>query len=212
MERPRNNRFLEPEQPGTGMIGWAVKHLAFWLIGGLVLYGLASNHQIFGGGSSDSVPRTAIVQPSGLFTSHASADPAPDRKLVPLGQSTMVTNSLTLRAQSNGHVLLTAMVNNAQIRFMVDTGATWVSLTHQDALRAGVADNLNYTIPMITANGAAKAAPVTLAAMRIGQLEVDQVEATVMPEETGISLLGQSFLKRLQGYEMRGDMLTLTWQ
>ena len=108
--------------------------------------------------------------------------------------------------------MVTAAVNGTPIRFIVDTGATWVSLTRQDALRAGVAANLNYSLPMQTANGIAKAAPVTLAAVRIGQLEVDGVEATVMPEDIGISLLGQSFLKRLQGYEMHGDVLTLTWQ
>jgi clan AA aspartic protease (TIGR02281 family) len=207
IERPRNNQFLEPER-GTGMIGWAVKQLAFWLVGGFIVYCVVANHQLFGGGASapDAAPPSDAV-------ASAPLDPAPvEDKLTPLGQSVMTTNSLTLRAQSNGHVLLTAIVNNVPIRFIVDTGATWVSLTHQDAVRVGVAGNLNYSIPMNTANGAAKAAPVTLGGVRIGKLEVDQVEATVMSEETGISLLGQSFLKRLQSYEMRGDVLTLTWQ
>jgi aspartyl protease family protein len=212
MERPQNNRFLEPKQ-GTGMVGWAMKQLAFWLVGGFVLYVLAVNHHLLGGDSSGPAQQTADARPpSGLFTTSEPDASAPDRKLVPLGQSTMVTNSLSLRAQSNGHVLLTAIVNNVPVRFMVDTGATWVSLTQQDAQRVGVAGNLDYSIPMNTANGIAKAAPVTLGGVRIGQLEVDQVEATVMSEKTGISLLGQSFLKRLQSYEMRGDTLTLTWQ
>jgi len=211
MERPRNNRFLESE-PGTGMVGWAVKQLALWLVGGFVVYCLVVNHQLPGFTSTpDPVPQPT-VRSGGSFATSTTGEAADERKLTPLGQSVMVTNSLTLRAQQNGHVFLTAIVNNASIRFMVDTGATWVSLTHQDAVRAGVAGNLSYTQPMITANGPAKAAMVTLGGVRIGQLEVDGVEATVMPEETGISLLGQSFLKRLQGYEMRGDVLTLTWQ
>lgn len=205
MERPRDNQFIEPER-GTGMIGWAVKQLAFWLVGGFIVYAVVMNHQLFGGGSS------APARPSAAVAS-APADAAPTEKtLTPLGQSVMVTNSLNLRAQPNGHVYLTATVNNAPIHFVVDTGATWVSLSRQDALRAGVAGNLNYTIPMITANGQAKAARVTLGGVRVGQLEVDDVEAIVMPEEMGVSLLGQSFLKRLQGYEMHGDVLTLTWQ
>jgi aspartyl protease family protein len=214
MERPRNNQFLEPERgtgTGTGMIGWAVKQLAFWLVGGLIVYSVVVNHQLFGGSSApDATPRAAAGGPSGSF---AAPDSDPDeRKLTPLGQSVTVTNSLSLRAQSNGHVYVTATVNNTPIQFMIDTGATYVSLTRQDAVRAGVAGNLNYSIPFSTANGITKEAPVTLGGVRVGALEVDGVEAMVLSEDTGVSLLGQSFLKRLQGYEMRGNILTLTWQ
>jgi clan AA aspartic protease (TIGR02281 family) len=207
IERPRNNQFLEPER-GNGMIGWAVKQLAFWLVGGFIVYCVVANHQLFGGGAS-----APDVAPPPDAVASAPLDPAPvEDKLTPLGQSVMTTNSLTLRAQPNGHVYLTATVNNAPIHFVIDTGATFVSLTRQDAIRAGVAGNLNYTIPFYTANGIAKEASVTLGGIRIGQLEVDGVEAMVLPEDTGISLLGQSFLKHLQGYEMHGDVLTLTWQ
>jgi aspartyl protease family protein len=205
MERPRNNQFLEPER-GSGMVGWAVKQLAMWLVGGFIVYSVVANHQLFGGSSAPDAP------PSGAVASTPDVSAAAEKKLTPLGQSVMTTNSLTLRARSNGHVYLNATVNNVPIQFVIDTGATWVSLTRQDAIRAGVAGNLNYTVPMYTANGVAKAARVTLGGVRVGQLEVDDVEAMVLPEETGISLLGQSFLKRLQGYEMRGDVLTLTWQ
>jgi len=212
MERPRNNQFLEPER-GSGMIGWAVKQLAFWLFGGLIVYSVVVNHQLFGGGSStpDATPRVADGGPSG--PSAASNTAPDDRKLTPLGHSVTVSNSLSLRAQANGHVYVNAIVNNAPIKLMVDTGATWVGLTRQDAIRAGVAGNLNYSVSTSTANGIAKAAPVTIGGIRIGQLEVDGVEAMVLPPgDIGVSLLGQSFLKRLQGYEMRGDILTLTWQ
>ncbi|HXC28455.1 MAG TPA: TIGR02281 family clan AA aspartic protease [Stellaceae bacterium] len=210
MQRPQNNRFLEGEK-STGMVGWAVKQLALWLFGGLIVYCVVVNRQLPGSTPAPE-PAPAGAVSSGPFAASAPEEPAEDRKFAPLGQSVTVTNSLTLRAQQNGHVFLTATVNNAPIRFMVDTGATWVSLTHQDAVRAGVAGNLNYTLPVMTANGPAKAASVTLGGVRIGQLEVDGVEATVMPEDAGVSLLGQSFLKRLQSYEMRGDLLTMTWQ
>ena len=208
MERPRNNQFLEADR-GPGMIGWAIKQLAMWLVGGFIVYAVVANYQLFGGGSSS--PEAA---PPAAAAASAPADAeAVEQKLTPLGQSVMTTNSLTLRAQRNGHVYLTATVNNVPINFMVDTGASFVALTRQDAIRAGVAGNLNYTVPMSTANGVAKAARVTLGGIRVGQLEVDDVEAMVLPpEDTGISLLGQSFLQRLQGYAMHGDVLTLTWQ
>jgi clan AA aspartic protease (TIGR02281 family) len=213
MERPQNNQFLESsDRGGTGMVGWAMKQLALWLAGGLVVYLLAVNYQSFGSGWHDSASQSTQAPSSETLNINEPEDTEQDHKLVPLGQSVMMTNSLTLRVASNGHVYLTATVNNAPIHFVVDTGASWVSLTRQDAIRAGVAANLNYTVPMITANGLAKAARITLGGVRVGQLEVDQVEAMVLPEDTGISLLGQNFLKRLQSYEMRGDTLTLTWQ
>jgi aspartyl protease family protein len=117
-----------------------------------------------------------------------------------------------LRARPDGHVLVNVFVNGVQIPFIVDTGATLVSLTQADAQRVGVAGGLSYTITMATANGTAKAAPVTLQEVRIGELEVADVHASVMQAPGGISLLGQSFLNRLQSYEMRDGLLTLTWQ
>ena len=204
----RHNQFLEPERGGPSMIGWAVKQLAIWLVGGFVVYTLVVNHQLFRAGTPEPAPRSVI----------ASADSIPDdppapEKLQPLGQAApLATNTLTLRARADGHVFVTAMVNGAQIPFIVDTGATRVSLTHADALKAGVAGALNYTIPVNIANGVTKAAPVMLQQIRIGGLVVDNVEGMVVQGEGGLSLLGQSFLKRLQGYQMRGDMLTLSWQ
>ena len=208
-----SNPFIEPDRGGN-ILGWALKQLVMWSVIGFVVYAAVANRQLFrqsstGAPTAASAPSTATAVARG---SAMPAAPAAAEHLRPLGQATLVVNSLTLRAQANGHVLLTAEINGAPIKFLVDTGATWVSLTHEDAVRAGVAGNLTYSMPMQTANGTSKAAPVTLHQVRIGQLMVPEVSATVMSEETGISLLGQSFLKRLRSYEMRGDVLTLTWQ
>jgi clan AA aspartic protease (TIGR02281 family) len=203
----RHNQFLEPER-GGGIIGWAVKQLVMWLVGGFVVYTVVVNHQLFRAAAPEPAPQSVVVSDNS-----APADPPAPEKLQPLGQTVpLVTNTLTLRARADGHVFLTAAVNGAQIPFIVDTGATLVSLTHADALKAGVADALNYTIPINIANGVTKAAPVMLRQIRIGGLVVDNVEGMVVQGEGGLSLLGQSFLRRLQGYEMRGDLLTLTWQ
>jgi aspartyl protease family protein len=202
MERPHNNRFLEPEGgSGSGMVGWAIKQLAIWGVGGFIVYSVVVNYQLLPTSTSGDASRAPLAAAHVAAAPHASDRPV-----------SVVTNTLVLRAQSNGHVLLTADVNGAPIKFIVDTGATWLSLTREDARRAGIGGVLDYSLPMMTANGPAKAAPVTLRSVRIGQLEIDDVSATVMPEDAGISLLGQSFLQRLQGYEMRGDTLTLTWQ
>ena len=69
---------------------------------------------------------------------------------------------------------------------------------------------LVYGARVNTANGVARMAPVTLREVRIDQLSVYDVPAAVI-ENLNISLLGMSFLKRLQGYEMRDGKLTITW-
>ena len=206
----RTNQFLEPERGGSGMVGWAVKQLALWAVAGFICYSVGTNYRLFGGAGPERMSPPSDPAPT---PTAATALPAEPEHLRALGQVVPpAIQSLALRAAANGHVFLTAEVNGAPIRFIVDTGASWVSLTHADALRAGVGGALNYSIPMATANGIAKAAPVTLREVRVGQFVVDEVAATVLPEERGISLLGQTFLKRLRSYEMRGDILTLTWQ
>jgi len=204
----RSNQFLEPERSGGNLVGWAVKQLVIWSVAGFVIYAVVTNHSVFR--SSDPEP----AAPPTLARVDERPLDAPQREtLRPLGQAVPpVTNTLALRAQSDGHVFVKAAVNGAEIPFIVDTGATLVSLTYADALKAGVAGNLNYTIPINVANGIAKAARITLREIRIDQLAVDNVDGMVVQGNGGISLLGQSFLKRLQGYEMHGDTLTLTWQ
>ena len=74
-------------------------------------------------------------------------------------------------------------------------------LTHSD---------LNFTLRTSTANGVARAAPVTLREVRLGQLSIDAVPAAVA-ENLNISLLGQTFLTRLESYEIRDGVLTLNY-
>jgi aspartyl protease family protein len=62
-----------------------------------------------------------------------------------------------------------------------------------------------------TANGRALGAPVMLREIRVGQLVIEDVRAVVM-QNMRISLLGQTFLSRLHGYQMQDGVLTLTWQ
>jgi aspartyl protease family protein len=98
------------------------------------------------------------------------------------------------------------------VRFMVDTGATAVALTPRDAAAAGIARyQLEFTGQARTASGSVNVAPVRLREVRLGQLAVEDVQAMVI-ENLGVSLLGQSFLNRLQSYEMRDGVLTITWQ
>lgn len=121
-------------------------------------------------------------------------------------------NEIALRAGPNGHFLIEASVDGNSVNFVVDTGATMVVLRREDAEELGLRpDDLSYTRKLNTANGVAAGAPVTLREVRIGQLSVRDVDAVVMSGELGMSLLGNSFLRRLEGYEVVDDRLILRW-
>jgi aspartyl protease family protein len=172
------------------MIGWALRQLAIWGGLGLVLYAAVAD-------------RLPIRHERGLPPVRAVAAPAPARGGAP--------NALVFRANRQGHVLLDAVVNGAPMRFLVDTGATRVALTLQDAAAAGLTpSDLVFNARVSTASGIARVAPVQLREIRIGQLSVADVPAVVV-EHLATSLLGQSFLTRLDGYEMRDGVLTLTY-
>ncbi len=170
------------------MIGWALRQAAIWGGLALLLYFVANR---------------SVLQPSA--TTPAGPAPATERA------RGAVPNSLVFHANQQGHVVLDGVVNGAPVRFLVDTGATMVVLTLKDAAAAGFGRNdLVFSMRTSTANGVARAAPVRLREVRIGQFSADEVPAAVA-ENLGISLLGQSFLMRLDSYEMREGVLTLNY-
>ena len=92
-----------------------------------------------------------------------------------------------------------------------DTGATFVSLSAETAQRIGLPVNeSSYTARMTTANGIARAAPVMLNAVSVGDVYVPAVHGIVMDRQAGsVNLLGMSFLKRLSGVEQKSGQLIL---
>jgi aspartyl protease family protein len=119
--------------------------------------------------------------------------------------------ALAYRADRRGHFTLTAAVNGTPIRLVVDTGASLVALTLDDARAAGFGrGELVFGQVTHTANGPVRFAPVNLREIRIGQLSIENVPAAVI-ENLDQSLLGMSFLKRLKGFEMREGVLTISW-
>jgi aspartyl protease family protein len=112
---------------------------------------------------------------------------------------------------SGGDFAISGQVNGAHVAMVLDTGASSVVLTPDDAKAAGLPlDLLNYTVSIDTANGRTRAAPVTLDHITIGGLEERSVEALVVqPGQLRTSLLGMSFLNRLQSWQVVGDRLVL---
>jgi aspartyl protease family protein len=119
---------------------------------------------------------------------------------------------MVLQAGSNGHFTVAAWIDGAEIPFMIDTGASTVVLSPDDANRLGFyPSGLDYNAVFATANGEVRAALVTIRELRIGALELDDVEAAVIQAPMGMSLLGRSALERLAGYEVEGDRMILRW-
>jgi aspartyl protease family protein len=126
-------------------------------------------------------------------------------------EPTAGSSSVMLVADPSGHFFLTSIVEGVGVRMVVDTGASIVSLSQEDASRAGInLEPSKFTAKVSTANGVILAAPVMLKEIAIGDISVRNVAAVVMPKQAlQVSLLGMSFLSRLSSYEVTGSRLTL---
>jgi aspartyl protease family protein len=116
-----------------------------------------------------------------------------------------------LKAGAHGHYFASAEINGRPIDVLVDSGASMVALSYEDALRAGLSiRDSDYTHRVSTANGPARVAPVMLDRVSIGDITVRNVPAAVSePGKLGTSLLGMSFLGRLQQIDIRSGVLVL---
>ncbi len=135
--------------------------------------------------------------------------------LVPSAAQELAPGEIALTRASNGHFLARAQVKGpdlteATVMFLVDTGASQVSLTAADARRLGIdPDRLRYDQIVRTANGTNMVARIRLRRIAIGSVVVDDVAAQVVPDGLDVSLLGNSFLNTLSAFEIDGDRLTL---
>lgn len=114
------------------------------------------------------------------------------------------------KSKADGQFWTDARVNSGHVRFLVDTGASSVALTPEDARKAGIRlNNLTYDVRISTAGGENKAAYVTLKSISIGSVTVRNVRAIVVPEGLSTSLLGMTFLGELQKVEASPSALIL---
>lgn len=112
-----------------------------------------------------------------------------------------------LTRSGDGHFYAEVIVNGTPITFMVDTGATMVALTPDDARRAGIRMG-----PMRSmargVGGVVEVTPVMIDRMTLGTIDAENVRGAVA-EELDVSLLGQSFLAEVDRVEIRGDRMVL---
>ncbi|ROZ63153.1 TIGR02281 family clan AA aspartic protease [Ramlibacter sp. WS9] len=111
---------------------------------------------------------------------------------------TVRSSRIVLPVGSGGHFMAQGAINGRAVNFMVDTGATAVSMGVSDAERLGLDYKTGERGMVSTANGNAPAWRIRLASVRVGDVEVFDVEAIVAPQPMPFLLLGNSFLNRFQ--------------
>lgn len=160
--------------------GKTAQHAAIW---GLIFIGVIAAIGLWGDVRQTVLPSVATVSEGGQI-------------IVPRGQ--------------DGHYHVLAAVNGTKIAFVVDTGATDVVLTEEDAKRAGIdLASLAYTGRARTANGEVRTAPVRID-LSLGGMEAPRLRASVNEGEMSQSLMGMSFLSRFSRVEIARGQLVLT--
>lgn len=133
------------------------------------------------------------------------------RRTVAPQQSVMSTGQLQVPRAPDGHFYLVAQVNQAPIRFVVDTGASGVVITKEDAQRAGLElDKLAFADQAMTANGPVRTARVLLKEFSVSHYNDENIRAWVNEGEMETSLLGMSYLQRFSKIEITPRALVLS--
>src|SRR5215470_3149007 len=127
------------------------------------------------------------------------------------GQAGSYSRVVEITRGGQGNFAVAAHLGRKQISMVLDTGASSVVLTQDAAKAVGLpVEVLTYTVPIETANGRTRAAPVTLDSISVGGIVERSVPALIaQPGQLRTNLLGMSFLNRLESWEVRGDRLVL---
>ena len=111
----------------------------------------------------------------------------------------------------DGHFWMTLYVNGSPVRFVVDTGASHISLSYEDAMAVGLMPgSLEYTRIFKTANGNSHKAIVKIDRIELDSIVMSAIPASVsQPGRMDVSLLGMNFLNKLSSFHMENRELIL---
>ena len=176
-------------------------------------------HQLTGWRMRPVLIFAAIAIPAALlaprYLSNIRPAPAPPatqaRLLAPVPATEAHSRSVVIARDDHGRFDVDGRVNGRRVDFVVDTGASVVALTARDAARLGIHPSRNaFAVEVKTANGTVRAAPARLDVVQIGNLELRDVTALVLPDDAlSDNLLGLSFLSRLHHFEYSDGRLVL---
>jgi aspartyl protease family protein len=117
--------------------------------------------------------------------------------------------SVTLKADARGHFMVQGQINGGTVQMLLDTGATMIALPASDAVRLGIDYKKGMIGYLNTANGTVPAYRVKLNTVKVGDIELNQVDAVVQEHGLPIILLGMSFLNRT-AMQRDGEQMILT--
>ena len=147
----------------------------------------------------DSTDKPAPAQASAVATAGSSDEPA------------WSGGAMVLRREGDGHFYATAEIESGDYEMLVDTGASVVALTAQDARNIGLEWDQDALRPVAQgAGGPVMGVPATIHDMSVGDFEAHDVEAIIVPDGLPVSLLGQSFLRHVPNVQIANDTLTLS--
>jgi aspartyl protease family protein len=196
--------------------GAVVAQLAFGLVAVSLIASLAHRYR----GRFGAVARDALIWCGitlALVAGYAYRDqfaPIVDRikgELNPGAPITTTPGVVEIARRRDGHYLIDMLANDAKLSFVFDTGASSVVIRAEDARKIGVdPDKLDYGMPISTANGASRAAQITLDRLAVGSIAQTRVRALVArPGALRENLLGMSFLERLSSFGVEKERLVL---
>lgn len=164
-----------------GQLGQSLQQMAIWC---LIFFGFLAVYGMRDTISAQLVQSPAMIEDSGSYVFQRDID---------------------------GHFYVTLTINEAPVRLVVDTGATGLVLTKEDAAKIGLSlDELNYSQVAYTANGTVASAPVVLEDVRIGNTTHTWMRASVNGGNLHSSLLGMRYISEFSEFRIVNDLLYLT--
>ncbi len=120
------------------------------------------------------------------------------------------SEGIALTRQPDGHFYANAAVNDGEVRFLVDTGASSIALSGADADALGLSwDESELQMVGRGVSGDVYGKPVILQSVQVGDITVNNVQAAIIPKGLDVSLLGQSFLSKVGNVNIQGNQMTL---
>lgn len=151
--------------------------------------------------------------PVDMATHPATSDPVPAANIVGEPSPTptyLAPGEIAVPRAADGQFYAEARVNDRTVRFLVDTGATGVALTGDDARDAGIFwSPTDLRIVAHGASGPVEGVRVEIEKIALGDREIRDLEAVIVPQGLPVSLLGQSFLTEMGAMRIEGDRMVL---